>query len=997
MEPAPLTVTADSASRVYGAPNPAFTANYGGFVNGDAASVISGQAVFNTGAGNSSPVGTYPIAPSAGTLSAANYSFANFVDGTLTVTPAPLTVTASALSKPYGQTLNFAPGSTLFSASGLQNGEVIGSVTLACDGGAAAAAVGAYPITPSAATGGTFNAANYSISYAAGTLTVVPATPAVTWANPAPIIYGTALGASQLNASGSVPGRFTFSPATGTVLAAGTNTLSVLFRPTDTTDYTNATTSVNLVVTPASLTIAANDTNRLYGAANPVFSATYSGFVNGDTAAVIGGQAAFNTTAAKTSPVGTYAIIPSVGTLSANNYKFSSFLNGVFTVTPAPLTVTASDEKKTVGQTLDFGSGSTQFLAAGLQNGETIGSVTLACDGGAATSAAGTYPITPSAATGGTFNAANYSITYVPGTLTVVQPTPVITWTNLNLIVYGTPLSTNQLNASASVEGNFSYSPANGTVLPAGTNILSVAFTPTDTAEYNSVTDRVSLVVMPAPLAVTANNANRLYGAANPVFTATYGGFVNGDTAAVVAGQAAFSTTASASSAIGIYPIVPSVGSLSASNYTFATFVSGLITVAPAPLTVAASSASRSYGAANPAFTASISGFVNGDTLSVVGGHPALTTSATGASAVGTYSIVPSAGTLSAQNYSFTNFVNGVLTVDPALLTITANSGTKTYGEAEPASGFGFTPTGLLNSDIVGNVTLTSGGFAASASVSGSPYPIVPSAAAGTGLGNYTITYVNGIVTVRPATPVITWLVPAPIVSGTALGTNQLDATANVPGSFDYNPASGTVLPAGTNMLSVAFTPSDSIDYSSATNRVSLVVLSPPPESISITFPTTNATYTTTSDNVNLGGTVSDVVDVLELTWSNSRGGGGLISGPFAAGTNDWSVPAIPLDAGSNVVTVTAFDTAANSASATITILYTQPTGPVFTNVRLSGANLSANLTGLSNGATVILETSNDLETWTPAQTNVVSGTSLPISVPINKAPGGTFLRVVVQ
>ena len=74
--------------------------------------------------------------------------------------------------------------------------------------------------------------------------------------------------------------------------------------------------------------------------------------------------------------------------------------------------------------------------------------------------------------------------------------------------------------------------------------------------------------------------------------------------------------------------------------------------------------------------------------------------------------------------------------------------------------------------------------------------------------------------------PLITWTNPAPITYGTALSSNQLDATASVPGSFAYTPPNGTVLNAGTNTLSVVFTPTDTVDFSSTTNTVSLVVSS---------------------------------------------------------------------------------------------------------------------------------------------------------------------------
>ena len=71
------------------------------------------------------------------------------------------------------------------------------------------------------------------------------ATPTITWATPAAITYGTALSATQLNASSTVAGTFVYTPAAGAVLTAGPQTLSVTFTPTDSTDYTTATATVS--------------------------------------------------------------------------------------------------------------------------------------------------------------------------------------------------------------------------------------------------------------------------------------------------------------------------------------------------------------------------------------------------------------------------------------------------------------------------------------------------------------------------------------------------------------------------------------------------------------------------------------------------------------------------------------------------------------------------------------------------------------------------------
>lgn len=80
---------------------------------------------------------------------------------------------------------------------------------------------------------------------------------------------------------------------------------------------------------------------------------------------------------------------------------------------------------------------------------------------------------------------------------------------------------------------------------------------------------------------------------------------------------------------------------------------------------------------------------------------------------------------------------------------------------------------------------------------------------------------------VLPATPLLIWTNPAPVSYGTAISSNQLNAFANVPGSFAYNPTNGTVLNPGNNTLSVIFTPTDTVDYNSVTDTVNLLVLPP--------------------------------------------------------------------------------------------------------------------------------------------------------------------------
>lgn len=89
---------------------------------------------------------------------------------------------------------------------------------------------------------------------------------------------------------------------------------------------------------------------------------------------------------------------------------------------------------------------------------------------------------------------------------------------------------------------------------------------------------------------------------------------------------------------------------------------------------------------------------------------------------------------------------------------------------------------------------------------------------------NYNAAFAEREITVNKANPVISWNTPAAITYGTALSAAQMNASANVAGSFEYSVAVNTVLNAGTHTLSVTFTPSDANNYNSATEQVQIVV-----------------------------------------------------------------------------------------------------------------------------------------------------------------------------
>ncbi|WP_337875532.1 MBG domain-containing protein [Elioraea sp.] len=168
-----------------------------------------------------------------------------------------------------------------------------------------------------------------------------------------------------------------------------------------------------------------------------------------------------------------------------------------------------------------------------------------------------------------------------------------------------------------------------------------------------------TLTVTPAPLTVTANDATRTYGAANPAFSATYAGFVLGEGPGVLGGTLTFATPATPGSPVGGYAITPS--GLTSGNYAI-TFVPGTLTVTPAPLTVTANDATRPEGQPNPPFSATYAGFVLGEGPGVLGGTLTFATPATPASPPGAYPIAPSG--LTSGNYAII-FVNGLLTITP--------------------------------------------------------------------------------------------------------------------------------------------------------------------------------------------------------------------------------------------------------------------------------------------------------------------------------------------
>ena len=284
-----------------------------------------------------------------------------------------------------------------------------------------------------------------------------------------------------------------------------------------------------------------------------------------------------------------------------------------------------------------------------------------------------------------------------------------------------------------------------------GSNVGAYAIIPFGAVatNYNLAYAPGVLAINPAALTYVAAPAARLYGATNPIFNGTITGFVNGDTEAnATSGTLTFLSPSVAASYVGAYAINGSGLSANHGNYVFVQTPGNAtaLTITPATLAYAATPVSRLYGAANGVFGGTVIGFVNGDTqAAATSGSLAFTSPGLAASNVGSYPITGAGLTANHGNYVFIQTAGNrtALTINPAPLTITANSGTRVYGT--PTPDFGVTYDGLVNGDTSAVVSGLTVGANTALTSKVSIYPIVPANAVAE---NYVIDFVNGVLVV---------------------------------------------------------------------------------------------------------------------------------------------------------------------------------------------------------------------------------------------------------
>lgn len=338
---AAIAITADAQSKIYGQADPALTYKIttGSLVGTDA---FTGALTRDAGEN----AGSYAI--KQGTLSlGANYTI-SFTGANLVIGKAPVTVTADAQTKVYGQA---DPVLTYKLTSGTLVGTDKLTGTLSRDAGEG---VGTYSITQGTLTAGT----NYTLNFIGSKLSITPVELTITAENKTKV-YGGANPVLTVTYNGFINGdnssKLTKLPTISTTAVAGSpvGDYAVTASGAVSADYTIVYKPGTLTVTKASLTVKADDKTRIFGKANPVLTLTYSGFVNNDNPSKLTTQPTATVSATVSSPAGSYPIKVSGGV--SPNYTFA-YVDGT-------LTVVGSSNAALAGLSISAGSLSPSFAS----------------------------------------------------------------------------------------------------------------------------------------------------------------------------------------------------------------------------------------------------------------------------------------------------------------------------------------------------------------------------------------------------------------------------------------------------------------------------------------------------------------------------------------------------------------------------------------------------------------------------------------------------------
>ncbi len=516
----------------------------------------------------------------------------------VSISTSPLTVYATAESNGVvnGLQVSFsaisATGSCSIASQSPPDSNGVSSATVALNSAGSCTITASQPGTDLSQPGTPpyYNAAN-SVS---GTFTILPQgsntqSQTINFPQLPNVQYGSTFSLSALSSAG-LPVSFTASgPCTASGSTTGVGlcaiTASAPAGTVGNNSYSAASVSQSFNIYPAVITVSANNLTSVYGQPLPSLTYTTSPLVNGDPSTAVTGAPVLSTTAATGSIPGSYPITVSTGTLAAANYSFL-YVSGTLTIGPASQAITFTTNAPA---TAAYNSSFTVVATGGASGNPVIFTSSGACTNSGATykmtSGTGTCSVIANQASSTNYSAApqvtqTVTATLVAQTITFAAPASPVT--------YGVSPITLSATTTAGLTVAFSVDPTStgigtisgNTLTVKGAGNLVIDANQAGSSNYQAATQvQRTIVVSKATLTVTANNVSRAYGLANPALTASYGGFVNGDTAATaVTGSPSLTTTAVATSLPGSYPITVSQGNLAAANYTF-NFVNGTLTV----------------------------------------------------------------------------------------------------------------------------------------------------------------------------------------------------------------------------------------------------------------------------------------------------------------------------------------------------------------------------------------------------------------------------------
>ena len=627
----PLTAHVANTTKVYGDANPEFNITYSGFRDGDSEVGFSVPASISTIVDNSSKVGKYDIVASGAVSDKYEISY---ISGTLTITKAPLTISAGNYTKKQGDAM------PAFKASyaGFKNGENESVLTkqpvFSCEANEASAPA-EYAVTISGA-----EAENYDISYEQGRLTVVEADAVVVRAKSYSRQYGDENPVFEFETEGAALDG-TPEIVCSAVANSPVGSYTIEVKRGSIKNYNVHFESGSLVITKAPLSISAGNYTKKQGDAMPVFKASYAGFKNGEDESVLTKQPVFSCDANEASAPAEYAV--TISGAEAENYDIS-YEQGRLTVVEADaVVVRAKSYSRQYGDENPVFEFETDGAALD-------GTPEIVCSA-VAYSPVGSYTIEVKQG-----SIKNYNVHFESGSL-VITKAPLSISAGKYTKKQGDAMPVFKASYAGFKNGEDESVLTKQPVFSCEANEASapaeyaVTISGADAENYEISYEQGHLTVVEADaVVVRAKSYSRQYGDENPVFEFETEGAALDGTPEIVC-------SAVANSPVGSYTIEVKQGSIK--NYNVH-FESGSLVITKAPLSISAGKYTKKQGDAMPVFKASYAGFKNGEDESVLTKQPVFSCEANEASAPAEYAVTISGA--EAENYDI-SYKQGMLTV----------------------------------------------------------------------------------------------------------------------------------------------------------------------------------------------------------------------------------------------------------------------------------------------------------------------------------------------